>query len=419
MSLLSLPDIAGMLVLMGVLDWLRRVYRDSRVDLWMLGLTFILIEAVASAVFRGSSVKSAWTHLLALDAYVLAGVTFGWSARRDLLPGTRHVPLFVVPAAPLLLLTTLYGMDILNGVPYSYVAGLSLVIGIGAILWLFRRSPRVRATLLPIHLAIWVPTLVLAMHAQIRWLIYWGLTCMYLLVAASFRGLARRDRIGGRVIVAGFVFWASCFFVHPLVRSIPPYDGMVDGLWNMQKFFVILGMLLVLLEEQTGLRRDEAMHDPLTTLPNRRLFDDRLAQALERSRRTGLSTALFALDLNGFKDINDTLGHVSGDMVLVQTADALRTKVRSSDTLARCGGDEFSVIVNDLARRADCERIAQSLREAVESIRLVTGANANLTISVGYALFPEDALESVSLCKVADAQMYEQKSRKQSMVTLA
>ncbi len=132
--------------------------------------------------------------------------------------------------------------------------------------------------MLPIHLAIWVPTLLLAMHAQLRWVIYWGLTCMYLLVAASFRGLVRRDHIGGLVIVAGFAFWAMCFFVHPLVRGVAPYDGVVDELWNMQKFFVILGMLLVLLEEQTGRRQDEAMHDPLTGLPNRRLFDDRLAR---------------------------------------------------------------------------------------------------------------------------------------------
>ena len=333
MSLLSLPDIAGMLIMMAVLIWLRRVYRDPRVNLWMLGITFILVEAFAVAVTRGSKTPSAGAHLVALDAYVLAAVTFGWAARRDLLPGTRRVPLFIVPATPLLLMTTMYGMNILHAAPYIAVARISLVSGFCAILWLFRRSVRSRAILVPIHLAIWAPTLVLAMHAQIRWVVYWGLTCMYLLVAASFRGLVRRDRIGGLVIVSGFIFWALCFLMHPLVRGVAPYDGLVEQLWNMQKFFVILGMLLVLLEEQTWRRKDEAMHDPLTALPNRRLFDDRLVQALERSRRTGLSTALFALDLNGFKNINDTLGHGTGDMVLIQTADALRTKVRSSDTL--------------------------------------------------------------------------------------
>ncbi len=410
MSLLSLPDIAGMLILMGVLMRLRSVYRDVRVDQWLLGLTFVLVEALVVAVSRGPMGPSAWTHLVALDAYVLAAVTFGWAARRDLLPGTRRIPLFTVPAAPLFLMTTMYGLNVLNSSVYCYVAEVSLVSGVGAILWLFRRSVRARAILLSIHLAIWVPTLLLAMHAQIRWVIYWGLTCMYLLVAASFRGLVRRDHIGGLVIVAGFAFWAMCFFVHPLVRGVAPYDGMVDGLWNMQKFFVILGMLLVLLEEQTGRRQDEAMHDPLTGLPNRRLFDDRLGQALERSRRTGLSTALFALDLNGFKNINDTLGHGTGDIVLIQTGDALRTKVRSSDTLARCGGDEFSIIVNDLARRDDCERIAQSFRDAVEAVRLPASPEANLTISVGFALFPEDADDPVSLCQAADERMYAQKT---------
>ena len=143
----------------------------------------------------------------------------------------------------------------------------------------------------------------------------------------------------------------------------------------MQKFFVILGMVLVLLEEQTRRRQDEAMHDPLTGLPNRRLFDDRLHQALERSRRTGTSTALFVIDLNGFKQINDTHGHMTGDMVLMQVSEALRQKVRVSDTLARCGGDEFSVIVTDLARREDCERIEESLVGAIQSVQLPRRAN--------------------------------------------
>jgi diguanylate cyclase len=414
MNLQSLPDIAGMLIMIGVLLWLRRAYRDSRVDLWMIGLTFILVEAVAVAIFRSKAYTSA-THVLALDSYVLAGVAFGWAARKDVLPGNRMIPLSILPATPLFIIATIYGLDITKPAPYLYLGFATLIAGIAYMLFGVRSDIRYRLALVAIHMAVWIPIIAFADHHQLRWLVYWGLGCMYLLVALSFRTLVRRDRIGGIVIVSGFIFWAMCFLLHPLVRDQPAYNGIIEQLWNFQKFFVILGMLLVLLEEQTRRRQDEAMHDPLTALPNRRLFDDRLAQALERSRRTGMSTALFALDLNNFKQVNDTHGHIVGDMVLIQTADALRTKVRSSDTLARYGGDEFSVVVNDLARREDCERIADSLRSAVEAVRLPAGGPPHLTVSIGYAIFPEDAPVAVSLCEAADQNMYAQKPYNRSL----
>jgi diguanylate cyclase (GGDEF)-like protein len=400
-----------MLIMMGVLLWLRAQYRDARVYLWMFGLTFILIEAIAVAVFRSKAFTVA-THIIALDAYVLAGVSFGWAARKDRLPAFRKVPLLILPAAPLFVLATIYGLDFKNTALYVYLSALSLVAGFAYVLAVWRRGAGFRATLLSLHLVFWAPMVYFAVRGELRWLVYWGLTCLYLLVALSFRGLVQRERIGGWVVVAGFVFWAMCFLAHPLVRSRPEWNAMVSETWDMQKFFVILGMVLALLEEQTQRRQEEAMHDALTALPNRRLFDDRLAQAIGRSRRTGMSMALFTLDLNGFKEVNDTHGHMTGDAMLIRVADALRTKVRSSDTLARCGGDEFSVIVQDLTRREDCERICDALREAVEDVVLPSGKESHLTASIGYAMFPEDATEAILLCEVADLNMYGNKSRR-------
>jgi diguanylate cyclase (GGDEF)-like protein len=417
MDFLSLPDITGMLIMMGVLLWLRRAYRDTRVNLWMIGLTFILIEAIAVAMLRSKEFTQI-THVIALDAYVLAGVSFSWAARKEILPGKRRIPLSILPATPLFVLATFYGFDVTKRAAYVYVALACLILGVLYNLFVVRTGVRFRLALVALHLGIWLPILYFAEHGLLRWLVYWGLTCLYLLVALSFRGLVTRDRVGGVVIVAGFCIWAMCFFLHPLARGTE-WNGVVSQVWDMQKFFVILGMVLVLLEEQTRRRQDEAMHDPLTSLPNRRLFDDRLTQALERSRRTGLNTALFALDLNGFKDVNDTHGHQTGDMVLIQMANALRSKVRGSDTLARRGGDEFSVIVNDLARREDCERIADALRAAIEGVRLPEGGPAQLTVSIGYALFPEDAQAAVSLCEAADAHMYGRKRQKNRTVTVS
>ena len=306
MSITAIPDIVGMLLMMGVLVWLRRRHSHERVDLWLLGLLFILIENIAAELFRGSGPALAGMHAAALDAYVVAGVTFGWAARQDLLDGRSQLPFFVLPAVPWFVLATMYGLNLKQPGPYIGVALASLVLGALVLLFRLQGSVWLRAALLSAHLAIWIPSLFMAFNGSYRWLVYWGLACLYLLVAFSFRRQVRRSQIGGLVIIAGFAIWAVCFLLHPLARGRPVFDSLVEQIWTMQKFVVILGMLLTLLEGETERRKAEAMHDSLTGLPNRRLFDDRLSQALERSLRTGRSTALFLLDLNDFKLINDT-----------------------------------------------------------------------------------------------------------------
>jgi diguanylate cyclase (GGDEF)-like protein len=409
MNLLSLPDIAAMLVLMGVLDWLRRKHRDASVDLWMLGLTFILVEAIAVAVLRGDPALSRVAHALALDSYVLAAVTFGWAARQDMFPGPVELPLLFAPAVSILVLTTLYGFSIQAGRAYVWITAISLVLGTVYILFAERGPVAFKSRLLAIHVTLWTPLTWMAVNGLLRHLVYWGLACLYLLVAASFRRRVRRDGLGGVIIVAGFVIWAVCFLVHPYVRDLPALNDLNEQLWTMQKFLVIIGMLLVLLEDQTRRLETEAMRDPLTGLPNRRLFDDRLVQSLSRARRTGLSAAVFAIDLDNFKQINDTHGHRTGDLVLIRVGNVLKSKIRGADTLARCGGDEFNVIVNDLNRASDCERIAESLRGALSSVELPNGARFPLSASVGYAVFPDDVTDASELCELADVRMYKDK----------
>ncbi len=417
MTLLSMPDIAGMIILMGVLDWLRRKYSDSSFDLWMLGLLFILLEAVAVAVLRNSPGLSHSAHAMALDAYVAAGVTFGWAAREDFIPGEIHLPLFLLPAVPLFAMTTVYGWGVTTTTVYLVIVVSSLLLGTGYALLFLRGDGKFRARLLAIHLLIWAPMVWMAMTAQLRLLVYWGLTCLYLLVAFSFRKRIQRGRIGGIIVVTGFIVWALCFLAHPFVRNVPYFFDLNEQLWTMQKFFVIIGMLLVLLEEQTRRLEEEAMHDPLTGLPNRRLFDDRLLQAVSRANRTQLCVAVFIIDLDNFKIINDTLGHRAGDLVLARTAAMLRSKIRSSDTLARCGGDEFNVIVNDLTRASDCDRIAETLRAAVAAVELPPDAKTILTASIGYALCPDDVADPNELCELADVRMYRDKRMSRSALS--
>jgi diguanylate cyclase (GGDEF)-like protein len=417
MNLLTLPDIAGMIILMAVLVWARTKYRDQSVDLWLLGLTFVLIESVAVAVYKNTHFFHSGMHVIALDTYLLAAVTFGYASRQDHLPGRLKVPFFLLPALPMFVIATVYGFEFTSPALYIDMVAASLILGLGYIALGVTGGLKYKAMLLTFHAVMWIPMLLMALNGGLRWIVYWGLACLYLLVAASFRNRVRRDGIGGLVIVSGFVFWALCLLLHPVVRGSGGLEDILGQIWNMQKFFVIIGMLLVLLEDQTRRREDEAMHDSLTGLPNRRLFDDRLAQALERSRRMGTNTVLFALDLDGFKQINDLHGHRGGDRVLQLAASRLREKIRGSDTLARCGGDEFCVIVSDVVRSEDCRIIAENLRAAVAAVAVDSGGRYKLGCSVGYAQFPKDAADAATLYEHADSAMYRDKALAHTLVT--
>ncbi|TVR96170.1 MAG: GGDEF domain-containing protein, partial [Trueperaceae bacterium] len=149
-----------------------------------------------------------------------------------------------------------------------------------------------------------------------------------------------------------------------------------------------------------------ASHDPLTGLPNRRLFQDRLEQTVARAHRRKSGVALLYLDLDGFKDVNDTLGHDVGDELLEAAAKRLVEQVRAEDTVARLGGDEFGVILADVAQREDAGLVAEKLGEAIDAPFSLRGRNVLVGVSIGIALYPDDARLSDGLMKAADVAMY-------------
>jgi len=156
-----------------------------------------------------------------------------------------------------------------------------------------------------------------------------------------------------------------------------------------------------------------AHHDSLTGLPNRLLFNDRLDQALVGSRRDARPLALLYLDLNQFKPVNDTLGHAAGDELLKQVADRIRRVVRESDTVARIGGDEFTVILPHIAGREEARLVAGKIVAAL-AIPFGLGHPAHdvaIGTSIGIAVYPADASNAETLIKAADAGMYEAKQK--------
>jgi diguanylate cyclase (GGDEF)-like protein/PAS domain S-box-containing protein len=149
--------------------------------------------------------------------------------------------------------------------------------------------------------------------------------------------------------------------------------------------------------------------DTLTGLPNRRMLRDRLEQEIKKSRRTGLPVALMFIDLDRFKEINDTLGHEKGDALLQEVARRLRGCVRESDTVGRPGGDEFIVILGDLEDIASVERVAGTILQRMAAPCQLDGDLAYVSASIGITLYPEDATEVGGLFKNADQAMYESK----------
>lgn len=160
-------------------------------------------------------------------------------------------------------------------------------------------------------------------------------------------------------------------------------------------------------QQETQQRIEHMAHfDTLTGLPNRALFYDRLRQALVLAKRHVVGLTLLYMDLDGFKKVNDTLGHHAGDMVLKIAAERMSACVRESDTVSRLGGDEFTIILNDAHKQEDVAAIAQKIIDAISAPFDIDGNHAHIGISIGIARYSEDAGNEDELVRQADHAMY-------------
>ena len=165
--------------------------------------------------------------------------------------------------------------------------------------------------------------------------------------------------------------------------------------------FVGVAMLVHYARAERDELRRAATHDSLTGLPNRVLFLDRLEHALALSRRRGPGPSVLALDLDGFKQVNDTYGHPAGDIVLRATAERLSSCVRESDTCARFGGDEFAILL-PYGGREGSARVVAAIERAFQRPFTIDGKNISLHPSIGHAIAPTDGDASAVLLRVAD-----------------
>jgi len=188
--------------------------------------------------------------------------------------------------------------------------------------------------------------------------------------------------------------------------------------YNSKKAYIIFDsdvtqnmVVTKLVEKQSKMLQHQANHDPLTGLPNRTRFQQQLSDAITTAKKHHTSFALLFLDLDHFKDINDSLGHHIGDMVLKEFSNRLKKSIRHEDTLARLGGDEFTIILYNIKKLTDIVTVANKILTAIQLPFTITSNKLHLTTSIGIAIYPEHTHDKSNLLKFADTAMYKAKAK--------
>ena len=409
-----LPDFAAIGGLIAVFWTLLRRTRQHRLNFWLVGWGLLLIHIVALFVAQNTPGSANGAYSVAVAMLVIIAQAFIWASNEQLDIHWRNLSIVFFSALPdVVLLTCItYGID----APWLY-AGLTILGAASTLgmMWAWRGAsehPSLRWRISLGLCAYSVQGALLAMH-QTDEVVSWMLTWHYLAVAAFYRMTAPRPSASIRFTTISFIAWAFVFPVSDLMAVLWPNAHVDAEVWNLPKFLVATGMTFTLLEEQLQKAEYASLHDELTGLPNRRMLARRLQEAMERAREIGALVALVVIDLDGFKEINDTLGHAAGDEVLRWAARQFRTQLNQDDVLARLGGDEFAVVLTDVGDRDAAHAAARDLRRSLEAGMVILGRHLAIRASIGFSLYPDEADDADRLYAIADRAMYDRKSRRQ------
>jgi diguanylate cyclase (GGDEF)-like protein len=240
-----------------------------------------------------------------------------------------------------------------------------------------------------------------------QWLMCWT----YLAAGFLFVRQTPKLSIGVAFTALSFALWGLVFPVYTLLNIYYPTVSahIEDGVWNLPKFLAAASMILMLLERRIASVTHLATHDELTGLANRRLYARSSTETIARARRAGCRFVLIVIDLNGFKEINDTMGHQAGDELLQEVATRLGAVVRHTDTLARTGGDEFTAILDQIGDVTQVDHITAAITGSVLEPVTIQGKTCFVTASIGVAVYPTDGTTIADLTAVADQRMYRHK----------
>ena len=406
----SIPDLIAFAALAFVFWSMLRHHARRQVNSWLLAWTFVLLHFAAQLLKVGEGFWGTVLATISLLALEMAGIAFVHAASRIDMVKDQPFAMFAWATA---LLT--YGAMVVWGVeaalPY-YVAVAVLAVSVTIVHFKLRAERTLAdnvfsfasSLLLAVLLAVFVH------RDQMGYGIDTTLSWLYLVAGVRYWQRYHHKTIGVLAATFGFFAASSLFPIALIVRATyVPHLTLDASIKNLPKFIIAIGILLTFLEEEIGRTEHLALHDPLTGLPNRRLLEDRLANMLERAERNHTRAAILVVDLDGFKQINDTHGHAVGDEFLREVALRLGKVVRRADTLARSGGDEFTVLVSDILQPNGAKILSQKLQMELDRPFEVRHLQLRVSGSIGVAVYPEDGETAESLCARADADMYREK----------
>jgi diguanylate cyclase (GGDEF)-like protein len=391
---------------------------DSRQ--WLFSWILILIHFIASMVVIQNNLGGSLVLAVTLISLVVAAVEF----MRASVPYRGHISSRWMTAAlgipPSIYILLLVLPNVPNWLPVataSVIAIGPLMVGLLAPRHLLGISRYVAMTmylLLGISLLIFGPPRTEDASFAMNAILFTVYFCCCLIFWVNYKG---RSSAGSVITVGGFLAWALVFVIGPILQTKFPAIHIEGEVWNLPKYVVAVGMLLLLLENQIERSQYLALHDDLTTLANRRKFQSYLSDSIERCSQSEKKIALLQIDLDRFKQVNDAHGHHVGDLLLQQVADRMRSRIRRGDLIARTGGDEFSVILADLERAEDVMAVADSLLELLKQPFSLDHLKLKIGASIGSAIYPDDANDASNLYIVADLRMYQEKELSRGIST--
>jgi diguanylate cyclase (GGDEF)-like protein len=404
----ALPDLAAVGLLTGAFASVAKRNQTDNSNVWLFAWLMIALHFSAALFQNFAGAAGVWSQLISIVALGWSGILFMWASvpyRRKQM--SSRWMLFVLLAA-----NTFYCSLVIFASPTSWAfVPAALLFGVApltiAIVSIRKINHPLRWAIVALFVCLSVFLLIVQYRPDGIDLAVNGLLFMVYFGCCIHFGYAyRRSSAGSIVTTFGFLAWASVFVVGPFIQRNFPTIHVEAEVWNLPKYLVAVGMILLLLEDQLEHNRHLALHDHLTGLPNRRLYQDRLANALERARRSESQTALLVVDLDGFKLVNDTFGHHIGDQVLQRVGELFSSRIRRSDTIARTGGDEFTIILEEPISPSAANQVALSLMHLLDQPLVIGEQKIPIGASVGIAIFPEDARDMESLCIAADLRMY-------------
>lgn len=524
--LLNILILSLLILVFGVIQR-RRI--SPRIRYWTIGWLFILFHFAALLVFHDVF----WRQISRSTGLLLAGASFLIAVTDQLQPIRRALLSYAMLAGPSIAYLVLSA----SGFKLSPVLVAVALVGQLCILYLLLHYVSLDSKMLRgMMLLILVVLIWLGYEAYVGYPksgIFALLSEMLILNAWFYWREARHPSVGFKAVVLGFLGWSAVFPGVLLMARLLPAVQLNDEIWNIPKYLIAFGMILILLEEEilaanhtsedyrllfdnnpspmwiydletllflrvneaaqriygyseeefrsmrladlypvdasyrlpedpshgisemtltgpwTHIHKDssrskvemgvhtiefegrkarfclildvtererlhkqllyQAHHDLLTGLPNRLLLKDRMQQAITRANRNGRQVAFICIDLDRFKQINDSFGHMVGDECLRQIADRLNRRLRAEDTVARSGGEEFMAVLGDLKSRQDLSRIAEDLLHVFRDPMEIDGLQFSAPASIGIALYPEDGMQAHDLWRSADLAMYRSK----------